>query len=207
MAQRARARAGVTAGVLVLLFVAIAVLSTRTAPGTTLDNWLRDVVTNGLPPEMRESLDELARPRIMVILAPVVVVLTLLAGVRTRWRQASAAVLVVTVAPLLAFAVRSQELIGAPGGAFPSNHTTVGLALLVGVVLAWPVRVVGWGLFAAAVVAICILVGNVSWYAHAPRDVVGSLVLVAAVTAAVLALFGSDIANVRVSEPASSLSR
>lgn len=207
MAQRAHARAGVTAAVLVLLFVAIAVLSTRTAPGTTLDNWLRDVVTNGLPPEMRESLDELARPRIMVILAPVVVVLTLLAGVRTRWRQASAAVLVVTVAPLLAFAVRSQELIGGPGGAFPSNHTTVGLALLVGVVLAWPVRVVAWGLFAAAVVALCILVGNVSWYAHAPRDVVGSLVLVAAVTAAVLALFGSDIANVRVSEPASSLSR
>ncbi len=199
--------AGVTAGALGLLFVAIAVVSTRTAPGITLDTWLRDLVNNGMPPDMRESLNELARPRIMLVLAPAVVVLTLLAaappplapGVRCRGRRHRGAPARVR-----------RSISGGHRGAgrrlpIEPRHRS-GSPCSSPSCWRGPCASSAGALFTTAVVAICILVGNVSWHAHTPRDVAGSVLLVAAVTAMTLALLGTEAANVRL-RPASSRPR
>lgn len=197
MRGRRRAQAALASLLLAVAVVAIAVVSTRTSVGAALDSWVRDLITNGLPADLRSSLDSFARRLVLVVPAPIVAFLSLLAVARRRWRQAAGAALVLAVPPLVALGIRSQELIGGPGGAFPSNHATVALALLSALLMAWPSVVATWGLFVAGIIALGIVIGNISWYAHAPRDVLGSVLLVGAVVAGVVAVFGSEATNVR----------
>ncbi len=51
------------------------------------------------------------------------------------------------------------------------------------------------GLAAAAGLAYVLCLGNVSWYAHAPRDVAGSVLVVGGVIVATVAVFGVDVLN------------
>jgi membrane-associated phospholipid phosphatase len=193
--QRDRLRWAALAVVAALGFVLTALVSTRTGAGRWLDDAVRDWVLNEVPGPLRLALSDLARPLVIVVLAPVVVVLALLAVVRRGWRRALAGVVVPAAATLLALQARVGDVFGIGDDAFPSNHAAAGLGLLVGVALVWPRRVTRRGLVVLAACGFCIGFGNVSWYAHLPRDVVGSFLLVVAVTALVLAMLGGDSPN------------
>ncbi|WP_404392308.1 phosphatase PAP2 family protein [Humibacillus xanthopallidus] len=186
------ALAGVSLG---LLFVAGAWLTLRTGTGARLDDEVRNTVLNTIGERVRQDLSTLARPLVIVVLGPVVGLLVLLALVRGAWRRALAAIIVPVTSTALTLWLRQEDPFETGQSAFPSNHAALGLGLLVAVMLVWPTRVGRWGLFAGAIAALCIGLGNVSWYAHQPRDVVGSALLVGAVTASVIALLGGDTAN------------
>ena len=191
------------AGVAVLAaaaFALTALVSTRTAVGVTVDDAVRNWVLNVLPGPLRQGLDRLARPFVIVVLAPAVLVLSLLALVRRSWQRALAGLVIPVVATFLALEVRVRDPFGTGADAFPSNHAAAGLALLVGVAVVWPRPVSRRGLVAVAVAGFCIGLGNVSWYAHQPRDVLGSFFLVALVAAASFAVLGGDSPNL-ASEP------
>jgi membrane-associated phospholipid phosphatase len=193
--HRERLRWAGLAVVAALGLVAAALISTRTGAGRWLDDAVRDWVLNELPGSFRRPLSDIARPLVIVALAPVVVVLALLAFVRRSWRRAIAGVVVPAAATLLALEVRVQDVFGIGDDAFPSNHAAAGLGLLVGVAIVWPRRVTRRGLVALAAAGFGVGLGNVSWYAHLPRDVVGSFLLVVCVTAFVLAVLGGDSPN------------
>ncbi|KRF43266.1 hypothetical protein ASH01_15820 [Terrabacter sp. Soil811] len=185
-------------------FVLTALVSTRTGIGTSVDGAVRGWILNGLPGPLRQALDRLARPLVIVVLAPAVLVLALLALVRRDWRRALAGLVIPLAATLAALEARVRDVFGIGGDAFPSNHAAAGLGLLVGLAVVWPRRVTRRGLVALAVAGTCIGLGNVAWYAHDPRDVVGSLFLVVAVAAATFAVLGGSSPNLsRAAQPAS----
>jgi hypothetical protein len=186
------ALAGVALG---LLFLAAAWLTLRTGTGVRLDQDVRDTVLNTIDERVREDLSTLARPLVIVVLGPLVLLLALLALVRGSWRRAVAGIVVPVASTALALWLRSADPFHSGQSAFPSNHAAAGLGLVVATMIVWPTRVGRWGLFAGAIAALCVGVGNVSWYAHQPRDVVGSALLVGAVTALTVALLGGDAAN------------
>lgn len=195
MPLRVRLRWALAGVSLALLFLAGAWLSLRTGTGARLDDEVRNTVLNTIGERVRQDLSTLARPLVIVVLGPVVGLLVLLALVRGAWRRALAAVIVPVASAALTLWLRQEDPFETGQSAFPSNHAALGLGLLVAVMLVWPTRIGRWGLFAGAVAALCIGLGNVSWYAHQPRDVVGSALLVGAVTASVIALLGGDTAN------------
>ena len=176
-------------------FVLVALVSTRTGAGVSADEDVRNWVLNALPGSLRQGLDRLARPLVIVALAPAVLVLALLALVRRAWRRSLAGVVIPAASTLIALELRVRDVFGIGGDAFPSNHAAAGLGLLVGVAVVWPRPVTWRGLAGVAVAAFCIALGNVTWYAHQPRDVVGSALLVAAVSAATFAVLGGDSPN------------
>lgn len=176
-------------------FVLTALVTTRTGPGVTVDDAVRNWVLNELPGPLRQGLDRVARPLVIVVLAPATLALALLAVVRRSWQRALAGVVIPAAATFLALEVRVRDVLGTGADAFPSNHAAAGLGLLVGVAVVWPRPVTRRGLVALAVAAFCIGLGNVSWYAHQPRDVLGSTLLVVAVAAATFAVLGGDSPN------------
>ena len=176
-------------------FAVAALLTTRTGWGESLDTVVRSWVLNGLPGSLRLLLSEAARPLVIVVLAPVVAALALLALVRGGWRRAAAGLLIPFAATFATVEFRRQDVLGIGGDAFPSTHAAAGLGLLVGLAVVWPRPVTRRGLVALAVVGFLIGLGNVSWYAHQPRDVVGSALLVAAAATAAFALLGGDSPN------------
>jgi len=195
VSHRDRLRWATVAVAAATAFVLTALLSTRTGVGVTVDGTVRGWILNGLPGALRQGLDRLARPLVIVVLAPMVVVLALLALVRRGWRRALAGVVIPAAATLVALELRTRDVFGIGGDAFPSNHAAAGLGLLVGVAVVWPRPVTRRGLVGLGVAALCIGLGNVSWYAHQPRDVVGSALLVVAVAAATFAVVGGDSPN------------
>lgn len=195
MQHRDRLRWAGLAVVAGLGFVAAALVSTRTGVGRSLDDAVRDWVLNELPGSFRLALSDLARPLVIVALAPVVVVLALLALARRSWRRAIAGMVVPAASILLALEVRVRDVFGIGDDAFPSNHAAAGLGLLVGVALVWPRPVTRRGLLALAAAGFFVGLGNVSWHAHLPRDVVGSFLLVVCVAALLLAVLGGDSSN------------
>lgn len=178
-----------------LLFLLTAWLTLRTGTGIRIDDDVRNTVLNGIDARIREDLSTLARPLVIVVLAPVVAVLVLVALVRRSWRRAVAGVVVPTASTALALWLRGADPFHTGEPAFPSNHAAAGLGLVAAVMIVCPTRVGRWGLFVGAVAALSVGVGNVSWYAHQPRDVVGSALLVGMVTAFVVALLGGDTPN------------
>jgi len=192
---RVRLRWGLAAVVLGLLFLAGAWLSLRTGTGARLDDDVRDTVLNTIGERVRQDLSTLARPLVIVVLGPLLVLLVLLAVVRRAWRRALAAVIVPIASTGVTLWLHREDPFGTGEAAFPSNHASLGLSLLVAVMLVWPAPIGRWGLFTGGIAALCVGLGNVSWYAHQPRDVVGSALLVGAVTTAVVALLGGDTAN------------
>ncbi|GAA2168262.1 hypothetical protein FHX52_1914 [Humibacillus xanthopallidus] len=195
MSLRTRLQWALAGVVLALLFLATAWLTLRTGTGARLDADVRDTVLNSIDERIRQDLSTLARPLVIVVLGPLVAVLVLLALVRGAWRRAIAGVLVPTVSTALALWLRQADPFHTGQTAFPSNHAAAGLSLVVAVMIVWPTRVNRWGVFAGAVAALAVGLGNVSWYAHQPRDVVGSALLVGCVTAFVVALLGGDTPN------------
>jgi membrane-associated phospholipid phosphatase len=178
-------------------FVVTALVSTRTGAGVRLDTALADAVHNGLPQSARRGLDAFARPLVIVVLAPVAIVLALLALARRAWRRAVAGAVIALACPLLTLELRNRQALEVSGDAFPSNHAAAAFGLVLAVVVLWPVPVGVVGLRVALGVAVAVGIGNVSWYAHQPRDVLGSALLVVAISAAVCAVLGGDTANVR----------
>lgn len=176
-------------------FVLVAIVSTRTGAGAAVDDTVRGWILNGLPAPLRQGLDRLARPLVIVVLIPVVPVLALLALVRKAWHRAVAALVVPAVTTVLALDLRVRDVFATGGDAFPSNHAAVGLSLLVGVGVAWPRPVTRRGLLVLTTAALTVGLGNVTWYAHQPRDVVGSALLVVAVAAATFAVVGGRSPN------------
>ncbi|GAA2493482.1 phosphatase PAP2 family protein [Terrabacter carboxydivorans] len=195
MTHRDRLRWAAVAVAAAVVFVLAAFVSTRTGPGAVLDDTVRGWILNGLPAQLRQGLDHLARPLVIVVLAPVVVVLALLALVRRSWRRAVAALVVPAVTTLVALELRVRDVFGVGGDAFPSNHAAAGLGLLVGVCVAWPRPLTRRGLVWVGVTAFLVGLGNVTWYAHQPRDVLGSALIVLSTAAATFAVLGGDSPN------------
>ncbi|MBW8732039.1 MAG: phosphatase PAP2 family protein [Terrabacter sp.] len=195
MSHRDRLRWAGVAVVAAAAFVLVALVSTRTGAGVSLDEAVRNWVLNELPGPLRQGLDRLARPLVIVVLAPTVLVLALLALVRRGWRRALAGVAIPAVSTVLALELRTRDVFGIGGDAFPSNHAAAGLGLLVGVAVVWPRPVTRRGLVGLGVAGFCTGLGNVTWYAHQPRDVVGSALLVVTVAAATFAVVGGDSPN------------
>jgi membrane-associated phospholipid phosphatase len=180
-----------------LAFVATALVGVRTSAGVRVDHLLADLVHNGLPAVVRQSLDSFARPLVIVVLAPVAVGLALLGLARRAWRRVLAGTVIAIASPVLALELRDRHALGVPGDAFPSNHAAAAFGLLVAVVVLWPVPVGVVGLRVALGIAVAIGIGNVSWYAHTPVDVLGSAWVVLAISAGMFALLGGDTPNVR----------
>ena len=202
MSHRDRLRWAAVALACALAFVLTALVGIRTGVGVRLDRAIGDTVHNGLPEVLRRALDSFARPLAIVALAPACLVLALLACVRRSWHRAAAGVVIAVASAVLALELRIEDTLGLPGGAFPSDHAAVAFGLLVAAVVLWPTPLTDKGLWVPASAAIAIGVGNVSWYAHQPRDVVGSALLVAAISATTFALVGGDSPNVRARTPA-----
>jgi membrane-associated phospholipid phosphatase len=195
MSHRDRLGWALAAVVAAVALVATALVTTRTAAGVAADDDLRNWLLNTLPGPLRLGLDRFARPLVIVVLAPAVVALALLAVVRRGWRRAVVGLLVPAATVVAALELRSRDALGAGGDAFPSNHAAAGLGVLVGLAVVWPRPVTRRGLAVLAFVGFLIGLGNVTWYAHQPRDVVGSAFLVGAVAAAAFALVGGDSPN------------
>ena len=114
------------------------------------------MVLNTIDGRMRQDLSTLARPLVIVVLGPLVCVLVLLALVRGSWRRAIAGILVPAVSTALVLWLRQADPFETGQSAFPSNHAALALSLLVAVMLVWPTRVDGWGVFAGAVAAVAL---------------------------------------------------
>lgn len=128
-----------------------------------------------------------------VACAAVVAVLGVVALVRRAWRDLLAAVVVVLGTVGIALGLREVLVRPDLGGygyayqTFPSGHVAVvgGLCIAIWLLWPWPTSraVAGWaGLGVTAVAALA----SVVTYAHRPSDVVGSLLVAAGVTVAVV---------------------
>jgi membrane-associated phospholipid phosphatase len=175
--------------------VATAVVAGHTGFGIAADGAVRGWLLNTLPEVLRRGLDRIARPIVIVALAPAVCVLAVLSLVRREWRRAVAGVCVPAVATLLSLELRRRDPFGIGGDAFPSNHAAAGLGLLVGLAVLWPRPVSRRWLVALALAAVVVGLGNITWYAHQPSEVLGSALIVVAVAASTFALLGGDSRN------------
>jgi membrane-associated phospholipid phosphatase len=154
------------------------------------------VILNGLPSDVRLTLDVFARRALILVLSPLAALLVLVAVVRGRHRGALVAVtlpllLLPTALWLRDAAVQRPDR--AVGGydfnTFPSVHATAAFALLAGVVAVWPVAFRPWHVWLLVSTAFAAALGNVTWYAHRPADVLGSLLLVASLALCCWAVF------------------
>ena len=165
------------------------VVGVLTKPGQIADAEVASLIQETIPAPARHLLNDLARPLLPYLLAPLAALLFLRGLVRRQWRRCLAAAAAVPAIPLsiwLRDEVVTRPQLGVPGygwNTFPSTHATAGFVVLAAVVLLWPWRRgrLGVGLAGLALAAgLVIAVGNVAWYAHRPVDVIGSLGLVSA---------------------------
>ncbi len=172
-----------------------------TPPGRWLDQRVYSAVLDGLPGRLRLGLADLSRPVLPMVLAGILVVLAPLALARGWWRDVGAAMVVALSVPateLLRRSVLPPEGVAIDGSnGYPSTHAVVGLAALVSVALLWPRTPRAVERWALALLAVVIPVGNVTWYAHRPADVLGSTLLVLALTCLAWGAFAPDLARWR----------
>jgi membrane-associated phospholipid phosphatase len=196
-----------TAVTCAVAFTVLYVVAVHTAPGRGIDEWVRLRIVVGLDP--LEPLGAFLRSTFPRLLAAFVLLLALVALWRRRWRSLVVATAVVGVSTAIAYLLRNVLLrtdfgTGLSGGAdvntFPSTHVAATASLLVAAIVLWPRPLVGASSGAAWVVAGVVLaaaaLGSVVTHAHRPSDVVGSVLLVAGVTAATWAV------TARVDHPA-----
>lgn len=169
----------------------------RTRPGQELDADLMSAVLGAAPGPVGAALAALARPLLFYVLVPVVGLLALLALARGRWAAALAAAVVAAAPAPASLYLREHELtrpdLGVRGydyNTFPSTHAAAAFGLLAALLLVWPRAADRGDVSRAAFVAALVLLGNVTSYAHRPADVLGSLLLVCAVTALTVAILG-----------------
>ncbi|MGO4599366.1 hypothetical protein [Terrabacter sp. 2RAF25] len=203
MLRRDRLRWALAAAASACAFAVTGLLSIRTGWGVALDGAVDSWVLNELPEGLRLLLSDAARPLVIVVLTPVVIALALLALARGAWRRAVAATFIPSAATVAALGLPLQNVLGTGTDAFPSHHAAAGIGLLVGLGVVWPRPVSRRWLVGLGVLGFLVALGNVSWHAHQPRDVVGSALLVAVVAAATFALLGGDSPNLApsVDEP------
>lgn len=189
-----RARCLWAATALALLWSLCVVIGVWTPPGQSADRWVDSIVHNWLPTGMRRGLDSFARPLAPIILAPIAAGLILLGVVRRRVGEAIAATLTASTVPLTLWlretGIHRPDL-GIEGYAFntfPSTHATAAFAALAAIAIMWPVPVGRVSLTLFGALAVTVGLGNVSWYAHRPVDVLGSALLVLTVALLGLAL-------------------
>jgi membrane-associated phospholipid phosphatase len=166
----------------------------RTHTGLALDEQALQAALQ-LPEWARTALGDFARPLVIVALAPVVAYLALRAVVRARPAAALTAALVPLLATWVTHLVHAGQVVDGAPSTFPSTHASLGAALVAGAVVAWPRRVAWWGMGLAVVAVAALALGNVTSHAHFPRDVLGSLLVVAALWCACVALMGRGAAN------------
>jgi membrane-associated phospholipid phosphatase len=163
-----------------------ALVGVLTTPGQLADAGLASFILETIPAPARQLLNDLARPLLPYLLAPVAALLFLRGVVRRQWRPCLAAAAALPAIPLsiwLRDDVVPRPDLGVPGygwNTFPSTHATVGFVVLVAVVLLWPGRPGRLGVALAVAAGLAIAVGNVAWYAHRPVDVLGSFGIVVA---------------------------
>ncbi|MEL7976752.1 phosphatase PAP2 family protein [Isoptericola sp. F-RaC21] len=174
---------------LALGFVALYLLAVRTEVGQQLDD--DALAATATLWDATVPLTRLVRAALPLLLAAVVLVPLARAVGARAWRRLAAAALVVGVSvlgsQLLKHVLLDRPDLGhqsIPENSYPSGHMAAVTALCVAVVLLWPggasrAVVAGWSLVALVAVAV-----NVVSFAHRPSDVLGSLLLVGAVTAA-----------------------
>lgn len=177
------------------LLATVLLVGVFTRPGQVADGAVATAIYDSLPASLRLALDGLARPRLPLLLAPVAVLLFLLALVRRRWVEALAAAVLpptIVLTRWLREDVILRPQLGVPGytdNTFPSTHATGGYVVVTALALLWPsrgnrvVRLMLWA------ITLVIAVGNVAWYAHRPSDVVGSYAMVQLVAALALLPF------------------
>lgn len=195
MRQRAR-WLGLGLAALAASVIAYAVL-VRTQPGQALDADLMTAILSTVPRPVGVALASLVRPLLFYALVPLVAVLTLLSLARARWAAALAATVVAAAPAPLSLHLREQVLsrpdLGIRGydyNTFPSTHAAAAFGLLAALLLVWPRPVDRGDVSRAAFVAALVLLGNVTSYAHRPADVLGSLLVVGAITWVAVALVG-----------------
>ena len=175
--------------VLALGVAALYLLAVRTDAGQRLDD--DALAATASLWDATVPLTRLARAALPLLLAAVVLVPLARAVGARAWRRLAAAALVVGVSALgsqlLKHVLLDRPDLGhqsIPENSYPSGHVAAVTALCVAIVLLWPrgasrAVVAGWSLVALVAVAV-----NVVSFAHRPSDVLGSLLLVGAVTAA-----------------------
>lgn len=195
MLRRDRLRWALAAAASACAFAVTGLVTIRTGWGVALDDAVDSWVLNELPESLRLLLSDAARPLIIVVLTPLVIALAVLALARGAWRRAVAGVLIPAAATAAALGLPLQNVLGTGTDAFPSHHAAAGIGLLVGMGVVWPRPLGRRWLVALGVLGFLVAVGNVSWHAHQPRDVVGSALVVAFVAAGTFALLGGDSPN------------
>ncbi|MEN5074871.1 phosphatase PAP2 family protein [Isoptericola cucumis] len=175
--------------VLGLAFAALYLLAVRTDAGQRLDD--EALAATASLWDAAVPVTRLVRAALPLLLAAVVLVPLARAVGARAWRRLAAAALVVGVSALgsqlLKHVLLDRPDLGhqaIPENSYPSGHVAAVTALCVAVVLLWPggasrAVVAGW-----SVVALVAGAANVVSFAHRPADVLGSLLLVGAVTGA-----------------------
>lgn len=195
-----RARSLLTGLAAALAFVLADLLLCRTRPGQRLDAAAFSLVLNTLPAPLKALFGTMARPALVLAIAAVLVWLGA-RSLRTEPRRVAVAALCLVAVPI-AYGIRTswdRPDLGVPGylpNTYPSTHATAGIAILIACLVLWPRRlgrVEGW---AAMVITLVFLVGNVSEHAHRPADVLGSALL--ALAAAALASGLVDVPLLRL---------
>ncbi|MEG3614440.1 phosphatase PAP2 family protein [Isoptericola haloaureus] len=195
----------VSAAVLAALFL----VSVHTPDGRAADEHVRVWTVRelaGLQP-----VGAFLRSTFPLVLAATSVVLAVVALVHRRVAPVVAASSVVAVSVVLARLLR-ERLPRPPGGTpldgdavvntFPSGHVAASASLLVAVLLLWPRRPVPrTALVLAAVVLLATALGSVVTHTHRPSDVVGSVLLVAAVSSAAVLVARAAAARGRSRPP------
>ena len=162
------------------------VLGVLTKPGQIADAELASLIHETIPADGRRLLNDLARPLLPYLLAPLAALLFLRGLVRRQWRRCLATAAALPAIPLsiwLRDEMVPRPQLGVPGydwNTFPSTHATVGFLVLTAVVLLWPWPPGRLGVGLAVAAGLVIAAGNVAWHAHRPVDVLGSLGIVIA---------------------------
>ena len=196
-AQRVHLTSAATAILLAASFTLLHAVAVGTHRGQTLDRELF-MLSAGADPTV-VTLAATARTGILVLGGLVLAAGAVSALRAGRIRAVVRVGAVLVASTLLARALRDHVLprpdLGVHGfdlNSYPSAHMALVAALAVGIVVLWPRRV-SWTV--VAVVALLTLAAagsSVLSRAHRPADVLGALLLVAAVTAATRALGSAD---------------
>ncbi|GAA1988015.1 hypothetical protein GCM10009718_26960 [Isoptericola halotolerans] len=184
---RTRTQHAVVAVVAAACVAGVHALAVHTSAGRTTDTRVLALVGNlaGMPgADVPATVAGWVRAGLPLVLASTVLVLGVLAIRRGAWRALVASVLLVAGSATLSLVLRDLVLAAPPGstGTYPSTHVTIVACLCVaGLWLrpaGWPRRETRWVAAALVVVAAA---ASVATHAHLPSDVLGSVLLVAAV--------------------------
>ncbi|MDN5790689.1 MAG: phosphatase PAP2 family protein [Micrococcales bacterium] len=188
--QVSRTRLAGVGVVSLLAFGLLYLVGIHTASGRWVDEALHRSLVETLPISVRQGLMLAGRLLTPLVLALVASALALRAVWLRRWRPVGEAVLITVISVIAAYALRTEWLPRVASAVtdrngYPSTHAAAGLSLLTAVAILWFRRPGALGRVVFGFVALLVMLGNVTWQAHRPLDVIGSALLVTAVTCVV----------------------